>query len=229
MRLVTLVLLVEIMSSRVFLPVISCLLSRTSPERVILETIWCFGACMGHNGGGCSITFWPFSSRWPDSVRNQLRQVRYDSGVGEDLSSEILKLLSLFGRLDRLSDLEHRAQGELVQALPLLEECMAKRYLTKDPSYQAESEVRLVRFARPREQPSPREPHVDLVRGTIRHYLDGDDLKLENLVDTRTILRVGPGVPHPQDAKHALRRLWDESGLPPIQVETSSIEYSPSR
>ena len=188
-----------------------------------------FWRLYGHDGRGCSISFFPFLARWPDSVRNALRHVRYDTDGVLDHSREILDLLELYGRIEKLPNLEHSAEHELSQALPLLEECLAKRFLMKDPPYEPEREVRLVRFARPSDRSSPREPCVELVRGVVRHYLECDDLKLQGLVDSRTVLRIGPAVPHPQDAKHALRRLWAKSSLPPIRIETSCIEYRPSR
>ena len=187
-----------------------------------------FWRLYGHDGRGCSISFLPFLTPWPDSVRNALRHVCYDTTGASDYSREILNLLELYGRLDQLPILEHPAQHELSQTLPLLEECLTKRFLMKDPPYEPEHEVRLVRFARPTDQSSPREPCVELARGVVRHYLECDDLKLQGLVDSRTVLRIGPAVPHPQDAKHALRRLWAKTSLPSIQIEASRIEYRPS-
>ena len=187
-----------------------------------------FWRLYGRDGRGCSISFLPFLKPWPDSIRNALRHVRYNPVGMSDYSSEILKLLELFARFEPLAELEHPTQHALSQALPLLEECLARRFLTKDPPYKPEREVRLVHFARPHQGSGSRKPHVELVRGVVRHYLKDDDLKLEKLVDSRTVLCVGPAVPHPQDAKQALSRLWAQSGLPAIQVKTSSIEYRPS-
>lgn len=187
-----------------------------------------FWRLYGRDGRGCSISFLPFLTPWPASVRNAIRRVRYNPVDMSDYSSEIVKLLDLFVRFGRLDELELSAQHKLSQALPLLEECLARRFLTKDPPYRPEREVRLVQFARPYQTSGSREPHVELVRGVLRHYLKDDDLKLEKLVDSRTVLCVGPAVPHPEDAKQALRRLWANSGLPPIYVKTSSIEYRPS-
>ena len=188
-----------------------------------------FWRLYGHDGQGCSLSFFPFLVPWPDSVRNALRHVCYETTDVANYSSEILDLLELYGRFEKFSDLDHFAQEKLSRAQPLLEECLAKRFLKKEPPYAPEREVRLVRFARPSGQSSPRKPCVELVRGVVRHYLECDDLKLKELVDSRTVLRIGPAVPHPQDAKHALRRLWAKSSLPPIQIETSRIEYRPSR
>ena len=188
-----------------------------------------FWRLYGDDGRGCSISFRPFF-HWPDSARNALRHVRYHAGDVEDYASEILDLLELYNRLDRLvdTDIDLAYKSELVQTLPNLEECLAKRFLTKDNPYESENEVRLVRFARPANGDSPREPRVEIVRGTIRHFLEEDDLKLRGLATSHTILRVGPAVPHPEDAKRALRRLWAKSGLPSITVETSRINYRPS-
>ena len=184
-----------------------------------------FWRLYGHDGRGCSITFAPFLKPWPDSVRNDLRRVHYDPKNVPDFSAEILGLLRLLDRFQHLGSLESSAQQKLSQTLRLLDECLARRFLVKEPPYGREDEVRLVRFA----DSSVGEPSVELVRGAIRHYLNDDDLKLQQLTDSRTVLRLGPAVPYPEDAKRALRRLWNKTSLPHIQIETSKIEYRPSR
>ena len=186
-----------------------------------------FWRLYGRDGRGCSISFAPFRTAWPNSVRNALRCVCYDPNSLPDYSSEMLGLLKLLRRFQGIGDLQNLAQHQLSLAEPLLDECLARRFLVKEPSYRLENEVRLVRFA-PKSNSSSQGPFVELVRGAIRHYLEDDNLKLQKLVDTRTVLRLGPAVPNPEDAKRALRRLWSKKNLPHIKIETSKIEYRPS-
>ena len=183
-----------------------------------------FWRLYGRDGRGCSISFVPYLKPWPDSVRNGLRRVRYHPNDMTDYGTEIIALLKLLNRYERLANMERLVQQELSQAMRPVEECLARRFLVKEPPYRLENEVRLVRFA----SSSTKEPSVELVRGAIRHYLEDDNLKLRQLVDTRCVLRLGPAVPHAEDARRALHRLWNKRDLPSITIKTSAIEYRSS-
>lgn len=183
-----------------------------------------FWRSYGRDGRGCSLTFFPFLSGWPAELLAGLRNVHYGIPESPDYSKETMLLLRIHNALSSVVDHLPDLASLLKTIEPSLDECFARRFLIKDSAYASEKEVRFVVFPNDRDV-----PHYHLANGQIRHYLELSEFKLESLLSSTTILRVGPAVPHADDTLAALQRIWfqkwGKSSVPSIQVRPSLIPY----
>ena len=175
----------------------------------------------GRRGRGCSIRF-PVNSK-------RFRRVRY----GQDnatRTADILALRSIWNCLDPLTGSRDRELR--CAAIEVFSEAMWKNlariaYLYKDDSYSYEQECRLVRSV------------VDVPEGSVcfesvegaaspdrtRHYYQDDDLRLDRILVTDSIITLGPLVSRPNNMVYYINTLLQKAGLTGPRIEISKIPY----
>ena len=181
-----------------------------------------FWRSYGRDGRGCSLTFFPYRSNWPRPAVAGLRSVAYGAPNVPDYRDGTRLLLRIHDAFTTLIGDRSEERDRLASVLPFLDDWFAHRFLTKHSAYRSERELRFVAFPR-----SGQAPRYALSDGQIRHYLELPDFELGRLFGSPTILRVGPAVPHPEDAADSLRGIWSQywESMPSIQIMHSRIPY----
>ena len=177
----------------------------------------------GHKGKGCSIKI---------PVRNnQFRRVLY----GECHATRTAELLNLEGILDCVDPLMTSKDDELRRLAqrtipPAISRNLARiNFLYKRKAHEYERECRLVRSAL--DISDTEEIHFQPVERNdsshrIRHYYNDDNLKVDNILSTDSVITLGPLVPQPTSMMFYIETLLKKADLiegPTIQ--TSKIPY----
>ena len=119
--------------------------------------------------------------------------------------------------LSRLQDMMNSALREEVEAL---------LYLHKSKAYEYENEARIIRTA-----PSIKAKNGNIVfeyesdTNKVRHYYEDDDLSVEKLLVTGSIITLGPCVSFKENMAYYLEHLKEKSGLVGPEVRQSEVSY----
>ena len=175
----------------------------------------------GQQGIGCSIRF---------PVRhNRFQRVLYGK-QSVNRAMERLDLQSICNCLEPLTKSTVRSFRDAARR-KLAETVWMKlariRYLYKDEAYRYEQECRLVRS------------ELDVPEGDVlfdpvgqpasshrfRHYYHHDDLKIDSLLATDSVITLGPLVPRPDNMKYYITTLLKKGNLSGPKIEISKIPY----
>lgn len=175
----------------------------------------------GRRGRGCSIRF-PVNSR-------RFRRVCYGQHNAAR-TADILALRSIWNCLDPLTASQDQELSSA--AIEVFSEAMWSNlaqiaYLYKDDSYSYEQECRLVRSV------------VDVPEGSVyfesvgeadssdrtRHYYQDDDLRMDRILVTDSIITLGPLVSRPRNMVYYINTLLQKAGLIGPSIEISKIPY----
>ena len=185
-----------------------------------LEDNLVFWRAYGREGEGCSLLLQQLPSL------HNLRKVLY----GEDSAKRSVENLrpvldvidSFIANLDATQD---KLRRMLINAVKGHTEKI--RYLYKSEAYKYEQEYRFVFlesdiepnkicFESPNESDNP-------VR--IRHYLEHEELKINNLLISGSKIVIGPSVRHQHDVRYCIRELLERANLLGPSVTVSNIKY----
>lgn len=177
---------------------------------------WCI---YGKDGEGCSLKL-----RIP---RDRLRQVLYGANevkcTGKDLRPVLKAIHPLVSIRKRV--LKEKVREVLAEVIWKSLERIC--YLYKSEAYEYESECRFVI------------PELEIVdkdkicfeyqeqnnSPLIRHYCEDDDLKVENILTTGSLITLGSRVPYPYNMSYYLGNLLRKAGLFGPEIKISKIPY----
>ena len=175
----------------------------------------------GQQGAGCSIRF-PIK-------HNRVKRVLY----GKQNAKDAIRKLDLKGLCNCLDPLTNNAvQSFSVIARRDLAKTIWKNlariaYLYKGDSYQYEQECRLVSSVI--DVPG-KNVNFDPLRlpsssHSFRHYYLHDDLKIDQVLVTGSVITLGPLVPRPDNMVYYIDRLLKNGNLSGPRIEISKIPY----
>ena len=181
-----------------------------------------FWRTYGDEGSGCSLSLRVNTKK--------LKRVHYDtdeiSKTLGDLEPILKSVLPLVEKSNGLSDsLRDGFQGSL--ARQICDSLDSIRYLYKSRAYKYEQECRIVRT----EAPAPPEPsdihysyqaHGNLK--SIRHYCTDSDLLVGRMLESGTVVTIGPCVQKQRDVSRSMATLCKRAGLG-CEVRASKIQY----
>lgn len=181
-----------------------------------------FWRTYGDEGQGCSI-----SLRIPSG---RLRRVFYGDQY-DDFRDTKIKIDRVVKLLDSLKpdELPEPVQWELNSAFwkALRPTC----YLYKSKAYSYEKELRVVLVGPPDLDSEDiifdyrRQPNMP---SYVRHYLNEDDLRINKLLNSNSLITIGPCVRYPDNLRHYIKALLKQAKIQGPTVETSKISYQKS-
>ena len=176
-----------------------------------------FWRTYGNEGKGCSIKF-------PIKVIH-LKKVLYGEGVKETIAH----LVPILDVLSPMCSSDNQASATVVSKI--VEELYGslKRilYLYKSSAYQYENEARIVSLE---SETADDKIHFDYQEGNvgrprIRHYVEFESASLKTLLSSKSIITIGPTVPHRENVLKYLEKIKRKIDLPGPQIKVSEIAY----
>ena len=193
---------------------ISLILGRDSEH---IEDNLVFWRTYGNEGKGCSIKF-PVKAI-------HLKKVLY----GEEAKETIELLAPILDILSPMCSSDNRASEIVVSKIveELYRSLKGILYLYKSSAYQYENEARIVLL----ESETPDDKiHFDYQEGNvgrprIRHYVEFEAASLKTLLSSKSIITIGPTVPHRENVLKYLEKIKRKINLPGPQIKISEIAY----
>lgn len=182
-----------------------------------------FWRTYGREGTGCSLAI--------KIPAHRLYQVKYGeteaSTAVDDVASierKIMDALSPMMDLGESGPKEQDIPALLMEAtaVAMREEAEAVLYLHKSKTYNYENEARVVKTVRSIKEERKRDIAFDY---KTRHYYEDDDLSVENLLVTGSIITLGPCVSFKENMAYYLEHLKEKSGLIGPEVRQSEVSY----
>ena len=180
------------------------------------ETTLSSGREYGREGEGCSL-FLPIP-------QPKLRKVIYGKD-GECAVKELYPALDIIEPLFNLKNVPNNSKKRLVKTV--IQGLDKIRYLYKSDAYDYEKEYRLIC--------TESDINLDKVRyeyqqqndfsGRMRHYYEHEDLNIENLLVTDSLIMLGPCVPYRENICACIEVLKKRSGLLGPKIKVSKIPY----
>ncbi|MBF2754374.1 MAG: hypothetical protein ISN29_03835 [Gammaproteobacteria bacterium AqS3] len=169
----------------------------------------------GQDGLGCSIAL-------PKIIRpEKIYKVAYEKRALEKCAEEFGGILQRYKGYwkDKLSEENKNAFIE-----EILEYFVVLRFLYKDSAYKHERESRILI---PYQDIGEKEHSFDYKPATshIRKYVDTDALKTKNLLQSGSIITIGPRVPDLERVRTLFEQLGKQKGLRGPRFVASSIPY----
>ena len=185
-----------------------------------------FWRTYGREGAGCSLTI--------KIPAHRLYQVRYGETktaveAVASIKRKIMDALSPIMNLDESGPKEQDIPALLREAtaVAMREEAEAVLYLHKSKAYNYENEARVVKTVRSIKEERKRDIVFDYEssKNKTRHYYEDDDLSVENLLVTGSIITLGPCVSFKENMAYCLEHLKEKSGLIGPEVRQSEVSY----
>ena len=185
-----------------------------------------FWRTYGREGTGCSLAI--------KIPAHRLYQVRYGETktaveAVASIEHKILDALSPMMDLDESGPKEQDIPALLREAtaVAMREEAEAVLYLHKSKAYNYENEARVVKTVRSIKEERKRDIvfEYESSKNKTRHYYEDDDLSVENLLVTGSIITLGPCVSFKENMAYYLEHLKEKSGLVGPEVRQSEVSY----
>ena len=177
-----------------------------------------FWRTYGNEGCGCSISISP--------PRNKTYRVRYGRDKAADTANGIAQVvIELSPVVSRVSTLDPSLLNEF--SISLLKACGSICHLYKSHAYEYENECRYVLSHHDVESADinyeyhQRDDRIP----RIRHYINQENLEIDHLLTSGSVVTIGPSVPNRQNVIESLNTLKDRAGLSRITIRPSEISY----
>ena len=192
------------------------------PQKDINDNL-IFWRTYGQEGEGCSLSL--------SVPHSRLQKILYGTEKVKHTVKYLRSALDLLDPLIKIRDLSihTRIQENLARIVQKYLERI--RYLYKNEAYEYENECRFVvaesnisdknkiHFDDQEQNNSP---------GHIRHYYEHEDLKIDKLLVTGSVITLGPCVPYPYNVEYYLKTLMERARLGGPEIKISKIPYRKS-
>ena len=182
-----------------------------------------FWRTYGQEGEGCSLSL--------SVPHSRLQKILYGTEKVKHTVKYLRSALDVLEPLIKInnSSIRERIQENLARIVRKYLERI--RYLYKNEAYEYENECRFVvtesnisdknkiRFDDQEQNNSP---------GHIRHYYEHEDLKIDTLLVTGSLITLGPCVPYPYNVEYYLKTLMERARLGGQEIKISKIPYRKS-
>ncbi len=169
----------------------------------------------GDEGEGCSLSL--------PIPRSRLQKVLYGT---EGLERTCEELGSVLNFLDPLLEIDNSSIQEILAAT-VWESLERIRYLHKDEAYKYEKECRFVvaesNIDKDKVHFEDQDPQKSPAH--VRHYYELEELRIQSLLSTGSIITLGPCVSHPDNVEYYLKILLQRAYLGGQKFKTSRIPY----
>ena len=176
-----------------------------------------FWPTYGKEGEGCSLKL--------DIPICRLRKVLYGANHVKNTGKLLLPVLN---SLEPLVGIRKQSIKEVQEKLAeVIWRYLEKiRYLYKSEAYDHEHECRfIVPELDANKDKICFEPKEQNNYPDVRHYYEHEDLKVENILTTDSLIMIGPCVPYPYNTIYYLKSLLNKAGLLGPKIKTSEIPY----
>ena len=179
----------------------------------------------GMDGKGCSLSI---SS---DKLSKEIRKVRYGDGackkICEKLNPILCELKPLFDdELGKTGKIAMKRSGKDIIGI-VIDSLEPLRYSYKSDAFSYESECRRIYVD---EGKSEQEICFDCERrnnapARLRHYVEHDDLGIKKLLDSVSVITLGPCVEYKGNIRYCIESLLKRAGISGPIITDSEIEY----
>ena len=177
-----------------------------------------FWRTYGREGEGCSLKL--------HIPRDRLRKVLYGADEVKRAGKLLRPVLDALYPLVNIRKRSHKKEVREELAEVIWRYLEKIRYLYKSEAYEYERECRFVipeldadkdkiRFEYKEQNNSP----------DVRHYYEHENLKVENILTTDSLITIGPRVSHPYNMSYYIKSLLTKAGLVGPKIKLSKIPY----
>lgn len=187
-----------------------------------------FWRTYGREGAGCSLAI--------KIPAHRLYRVRYGekeaTAAVEDVASVERKVMDALNPMMNLGENGPKEQDvpallREATAVALREGSEAVLYLHKSKAYEYENEARVIKTVRSIKRERKRGIVFECKSGEskARHYYEDDDLSVEKLLVTGSVITLGPCVSFKENMAYYMEHLKEKSGLVGPEVRQSEVSY----